>query len=244
MATTARYYLINKWYNIIQSDLVFQDAQAAIPKGTLWAILISMSTYVVMAWMAGSCMLRNAPIVITGLVANLTMQSSGYMAAGDDMSLASCVDTKTCPHGLLNDMQVPETGCGWCTCYMYLLVIVYPVLTKYLLLVLSCFTHVHTCILRYLLFILITHYFSEYLWVLWEYLVICCLQHFMHINQFLDSTECSYITKTRTTDTHCWVLSEVFQQVLLRIHSEDVIVVTRVLIACTLTGAYPSICIQ
>ena len=101
---------------------MFQDAQAAIPKGTLWAILISMSTYVVMAWMAGSCMLRNAPIVITGLVANYTMQSNGYMAAGDDMALASCVDTKTCPHGLLNDMQV--TGAGlWgdvhvtCTCW-------------------------------------------------------------------------------------------------------------------------------
>ena len=77
-----------------------------------------------MAWMAGSCMLRNAPIgAITGLVANLTIQSNGYMAAGDDMSLSSCVDTKTCPHGLLNDMQVIEAGLGRCACYMYLLLI-------------------------------------------------------------------------------------------------------------------------
>ena len=38
----------------------FQDAQKAIPKGTLYAIFISTITYMLMAVMAGSCVVRDA----------------------------------------------------------------------------------------------------------------------------------------------------------------------------------------
>ncbi|KAI0228687.1 Solute carrier family 12 member 2 [Lamellibrachia satsuma] len=90
----------------ISGDLA--DAQSAIPKGTLLAILISMSTYVVMAWMAGACMLRSAPIGgSTDYAANMTMES-GYVVAGVTTVAPSCVDTKSCPYGLLNDMQMMQ----------------------------------------------------------------------------------------------------------------------------------------
>ncbi|KAK2161001.1 hypothetical protein NP493_1612g00020 [Ridgeia piscesae] len=90
----------------ISGDLA--DAQSAIPKGTLLAIVISMSTYVAMAWMAGACMLRSVPLGgSTDWFGNNTLQS-GYVAASVTTSAPSCVDTKSCPYGLLNDMQMMQ----------------------------------------------------------------------------------------------------------------------------------------
>ena len=43
-----------------QLSCFLQDAQSAIPKGTLWAILISTITYVAMAIMAGASTVRDA----------------------------------------------------------------------------------------------------------------------------------------------------------------------------------------
>ena len=41
-------------------NILSQDPQTAIPKGTLLAILISTLTYIAMAIVAGSCALRDA----------------------------------------------------------------------------------------------------------------------------------------------------------------------------------------
>ena len=46
--------------NLCELSCFLQDAQSAIPKGTLWAILISTITYVAMALMAGATTVRDA----------------------------------------------------------------------------------------------------------------------------------------------------------------------------------------
>ncbi|XP_070543648.1 solute carrier family 12 member 2-like isoform X2 [Ptychodera flava] len=72
----------------ISGDLA--DAQSAIPKGTLLAILISTTVYVGMAVMLGSCVIREA----TGYIED--------MVSGNFTTLCS---NETCDYGLLNDMQ-------------------------------------------------------------------------------------------------------------------------------------------
>ena len=94
----------------------FQDAQVAIPKGTLWAILITTITYIGMAMMAGSVAVRDA-----GLVAIAT----GNLTAGEPSEIVMVLGSNitdgvtespvppgvpcqppNCPYGLQNDMQV------------------------------------------------------------------------------------------------------------------------------------------
>ena len=104
-----------------------QDAQKAIPKGTLWAILISTITYILMAWMAGSCVLRDAPGLVLAVATeagavpatlNLTVNATsdvGYTIAPPEANgtanaslqlvLGKC-EPPNCKYGLMNDMQV------------------------------------------------------------------------------------------------------------------------------------------
>ena len=83
---------------------VFKDASHAIPKGTLLAILISTLTYIAMAWMAGSCVLRDAAGAMATMAINGTLdvreQGSGIGNETEGCQPGECV------YGLHNDMQV------------------------------------------------------------------------------------------------------------------------------------------
>lgn len=76
----------------ISGDL--KNAQKAIPKGTLLAILFSTLIYLILAWLAGSCVTREATGIVTVLAANMTSNTT-----------ASC-ESQKCQYGLLNDYQV------------------------------------------------------------------------------------------------------------------------------------------
>lgn len=93
-----------------------QDAQKAIPKGTLLAIIISGFVYVIVAWMAGSCVIRDA----TGpLNATVIAMLPGAMVS-ENCSTDSCLIDSLgyeyysncslvngmCNYGLSNHFQV------------------------------------------------------------------------------------------------------------------------------------------
>lgn len=80
----------------ISGDL--KDAQKAIPKGTLWAILISTIIYVLLDWLAAACVLRDASGVVLAVI-NQTLNASA--APGQH-----CSADFSCPYGLMNDFQV------------------------------------------------------------------------------------------------------------------------------------------
>lgn len=90
----------------ISGDL--KDAQKAIPQGTLLAILLSTIVYVMLAWFAGACVLRDAH----GIVATVA-SVNGSIPGNVSQVLPSCPGPK-CVYGLMNDFQVrtklkPET---------------------------------------------------------------------------------------------------------------------------------------
>jgi len=99
----------------ISGDL--RDAQQAIPKGTLVSILSTTITYLVVAWMAGWCVGRDAIGPLSDVASNATWLTDNSTSADArvDGSLvpylmavnetASC-STQRCKYGLLNDMQV------------------------------------------------------------------------------------------------------------------------------------------
>lgn len=75
----------------ISGDL--KNVHKAVPKGTLLAILISTVVYIMLGWLVGSCVEREAlGVVISNQSANQTMA-------------ASCL-VQECRYGLLNDFQV------------------------------------------------------------------------------------------------------------------------------------------
>lgn len=80
----------------ISGDL--KDAQKAIPKGTLIAILLSTIVYLLLAWMAGACVERDASGIIAGLV-SVNQSLNG-------MTSSSSCSSNTCQYGLINDYQV------------------------------------------------------------------------------------------------------------------------------------------
>jgi len=103
----------------ISGDL--RDAQRAIPKGTLVSILSTTVTYLVVAWMAGWCVVREAMGPVSDFVGNDTWLSGNLTSSlnkssainGSLVSPSMTVlnDTKACSthkcrYGLLNDMQV------------------------------------------------------------------------------------------------------------------------------------------
>ncbi|KAJ7391818.1 hypothetical protein OS493_016107 [Desmophyllum pertusum] len=88
----------------ISGDL--KDAQKGIPKGTLWAILISTIIYVALDWLAGACVLRDASGVVLAVV-NQTMNAT------TSAPLQHCTVDNTCQYGLMNDFQVMEKIAAW-----------------------------------------------------------------------------------------------------------------------------------
>ena len=97
----------------ISGDL--QDAQKAIPKGTLLAILITTAIYVMVAWMAGWCVVRDAfgPAILQVIVANDTFNSSVMSLVVTDATTDQPAENRTmscqpgtCSYGLHNNMQV------------------------------------------------------------------------------------------------------------------------------------------
>lgn len=87
----------------ISGDL--KDAQKAIPKGTLWAILISTIIYILLDWLAAACVLRDASGVVLAVV-NETLNATAAPAQ-------HCSVDFSCPYGLMNDFQVMEKISAW-----------------------------------------------------------------------------------------------------------------------------------
>nr|XP_032800807.1 solute carrier family 12 member 1-like isoform X2 [Petromyzon marinus] len=95
----------------ISGDLA--DPQAAIPKGTMLAILITTITYIGVAVCAASCVLRDASgnlndTYVAGISTNCTNAECGL---GFDFS--SCSVDRTCKFGLMNNFQVMSMVSGF-----------------------------------------------------------------------------------------------------------------------------------
>lgn len=130
----------------ISGDL--RDAQSAIPKGTLLAILITTIVYLAVAWISGFCVVRDAFGPISSLIAgndtvysefNLTSAAftavvdsvmNGSSTAAFDVADASFNITDgrqmnatcapgTCKYGLHNDMQVCSYMNGFLTQFVF-----------------------------------------------------------------------------------------------------------------------------
>ena len=82
----------------ISGDL--KDAQKGIPKGTLWAILISTIVYIALDWLAAACVLRDASGVIAVAVNQTIMNTT------TSSPVQHCTADNSCPYGLMNDYQV------------------------------------------------------------------------------------------------------------------------------------------
>ncbi len=72
-----------------------KDPSSAVPKGTLMAIIITSVSYVVMCWMIGSTMSRDASGVVAAVLTNVTSANN------------TCVPG-TCKFGVMNDFQVSK----------------------------------------------------------------------------------------------------------------------------------------
>lgn len=99
----------------ISGDL--RDAQRAIPKGTLVSILSTTVTYLVVAWMAGGCVVRDALGPVSDVAGNSSWLSDNLTVARNDSGWLShssfenetdSCSTQKCKYGLLNDMQVSQ----------------------------------------------------------------------------------------------------------------------------------------
>ena len=82
----------------ISGDL--KDAQKGIPKGTLWAVILSTIVYIALDWLAAACMLRDA----SGVIAVALNQT--IMNATSSPPVQHCTVDNTCEYGLMNDYQV------------------------------------------------------------------------------------------------------------------------------------------
>ncbi|ESN92099.1 hypothetical protein HELRODRAFT_116093 [Helobdella robusta] len=91
----------------ISGDL--KDAQKAIPKGTLLAILLTTMTYLAVAWMSGCTIVREkmGPIIpatlLSGAGANQSITPPIFNNSFNDSS--NYCRENPCPYGLLNDMR-------------------------------------------------------------------------------------------------------------------------------------------
>ena len=82
----------------ISGDL--KSVRKAISKGTLLAILISTLVYIILGWLVGGCVEREA----LGFAAEQRLQNS------TNQTLASCAQQQ-CQYGLLNNFQVKDSYC-------------------------------------------------------------------------------------------------------------------------------------
>lgn len=79
----------------ISGDL--KNVNSAIPKGTMFAIIISSLVYILLAWIVGATYVREATGIVAAGIVNATI------ANGTEAT--SCL-TSDCKYGLLNDFQV------------------------------------------------------------------------------------------------------------------------------------------
>ncbi|KAF3832874.1 hypothetical protein F7725_026539 [Dissostichus mawsoni] len=88
----------------ISGDL--RDPQAAIPKGTLLAILITAITYLGVALAVSACVVRDATGNLTDIInSSIPCNGTSIVACELGYDFSSCADTK-CPYGLLNNNQM------------------------------------------------------------------------------------------------------------------------------------------
>nr|XP_034987017.1 solute carrier family 12 member 1 isoform X2 [Zootoca vivipara] len=93
----------------ISGDL--EDPQAAIPKGTMLAILVTTIAYVGVAICAAACVVRDATGNVNDtVVSGMNCNGSSACALGYDFS--SC-KTQTCAYGLMNNFQVMSMVSGF-----------------------------------------------------------------------------------------------------------------------------------
>nr|XP_028561885.1 solute carrier family 12 member 1 isoform X3 [Podarcis muralis] len=93
----------------ISGDL--EDPQAAIPKGTMLAILVTTIAYVGVAICAAACVVRDATGNVNDtVVSGMNCNGSSACALGYDFS--SC-KTQTCDYGLMNNFQVMSMVSGF-----------------------------------------------------------------------------------------------------------------------------------
>ncbi|KAM6943039.1 solute carrier family 12 member 1 [Xenentodon cancila] len=95
----------------ISGDL--RDAQAAIPKGTLLAILITGITYLGVALCVCACVVRDATGNVTDLITPGTICNGSAVAACElGYNFSSCA-TETCKFGSMNNFQVMTMVSGF-----------------------------------------------------------------------------------------------------------------------------------
>ncbi|KAK5915618.1 hypothetical protein CesoFtcFv8_001194 [Champsocephalus esox] len=88
----------------ISGDL--RDPQAAIPKGTLLAILITAFTYLGVALAVSACVVRDATGNLTDIItSSIPCNGTSIVACELGYDFSSCAETK-CPYGLLNNNQM------------------------------------------------------------------------------------------------------------------------------------------
>ncbi|XP_062998797.1 solute carrier family 12 member 1 isoform X2 [Elgaria multicarinata webbii] len=93
----------------ISGDL--EDPQAAIPKGTMLAILLTTIAYLGVAICAAACVVRDATGNVNDtVVSGMNCNGSSACALGYDFS--SC-KTQTCDYGLMNNFQVMSMVSGF-----------------------------------------------------------------------------------------------------------------------------------
>lgn len=95
----------------ISGDL--RDAQAAIPKGTLLAILITGITYLGVAMCVSACVIRDATGNLTSLInSSFPISCNGSTACELGWDFSEC-ETKTCNYGSMNNFQVMTMVSGF-----------------------------------------------------------------------------------------------------------------------------------
>ncbi|XP_074649682.1 solute carrier family 12 member 2-like [Tubulanus polymorphus] len=96
----------------ISGDL--NDAQKAIPKGTLLAILLSTIVYLFMAWLCGSIVVRDAigPVAVAAANATISLNSTDATPPVVSSNQTQCLPGQ-CQYGLMNNMQVMEMVSGF-----------------------------------------------------------------------------------------------------------------------------------
>ncbi|KAM3625300.1 uncharacterized protein V6R79_009816 [Siganus canaliculatus] len=90
----------------ISGDL--KDAQAAIPKGTLLAILITGVTYLGVAICVSACVVRDASGNVTDAILGQIVSCNGTAQTACDLGFdfTSCIEAGNCQYGSINDNQV------------------------------------------------------------------------------------------------------------------------------------------
>ncbi|KAJ8252435.1 hypothetical protein COCON_G00217470 [Conger conger] len=95
----------------ISGDL--KDAQSAIPKGTLLAIIITGVTYIAVALCVSATVVRDATGNVTdAILTGITCNSSAVAACELGYDFSSCA-TEKCEYGLMNNFQVMTMASGF-----------------------------------------------------------------------------------------------------------------------------------